>query len=216
LRPGAYDANGGSQNSFDYSKELSPSASLPPQILNLAYIYALPFGKGRRFGPQSGVGDAILGGWRLSVIQRYQSGTPFNVDVPAPQPDVLVNYETRPNLVPGVPIKNQWRGRFNPYADTYLNPLAFSEPAPYTLGNAPRTLNVRGFAWYNEDFGLAKELKFKERYSFTLEGHAFNAFNRTLFGGLDSFGPGTNSDFGHMNGQGNTARVLQVSGTLKF
>lgn len=210
------DANGGSQNSFDYSHELSPSASLPPHVLNLAYIYALPFGRGKKFGPHSGVGDAILGGWRLSVIQRYQSGTPFNVDVPDPQPNVLVHYEERPNLVPGVPIKNQWRGKFNPYRDTYLNPLAFSEPAPYTLGNAPRTLNVRGFAWYNEDLGLAKEVRFRERYSFTLEGHAFNALNRVLFGGLDTWGPGTNSDFGHMNGQGNTARVLQVSGTLKF
>jgi hypothetical protein len=211
------DANGGAQNSFDYSKELSPSASLPPQILNLAYIYNLPFGKGKRFGPQSGVGNAILGGWRVSVIQRYQSGTPFNVDVPAPQPvNVLVNNEDRPNLVPGVPIKNQWLGRFNPYTDTFLNPNAFSEPAPYTLGNAPRTLSVRGFAWYNEDIGLAKDIKLTERFNFTLEGHAFNAFNRVLFGGLDTFGPGTNSDFGHMNGQGNTARVLQVSGTLKF
>lgn len=210
------DANAGSQNSYDYSRELSPSASLPPQILNLAYVYNLPFGKGKKFGPQSGIGDTVLGGWRVSLIQRYQSGTPFNVDVPDPQPNVLIHYEERPNLVPGVPIKNQWRGRFNPYADTFLNPLAFSEPAPYTLGNAPRTLNVRGFAWYNEDIGLAKELRFKERYQFTLEGHAFNALNRVTFGSLDTFGPNTNSDFGHINGQGNTARVLQVSGTLKF
>ena len=151
------------------------------------------------------------------MIQRYQSGTPFNVDVPDPQPvNVLVHNEERPNLVPGVPIKNQWVGRFNPYTNTFLNPNAFSEPAPYTLGNAPRTLSVRGFAWYNEDIGLAKDIRLTERFNFTLEGHAFNAFNRVLFGGLDTFGPGTNSDFGHMNGQGNTARVLQVSGTLKF
>jgi hypothetical protein len=211
------DANGGSQNSFNYKGELSPSASVPRQVFNLAYIYSLPFGKGKKFGPHSGVGDAVLGGWRLSVIQRYQSGTPFNVDDPDPQPvNVLVHNEERPNLVPGVPIKNQWLGRFNPYSDTYLNPLAFSEPAPYTLGDAPRTLNVRGFAWYNEDLGLGKELRFRERYSFTLEGHAFNALNRVVFGSLDTYGPGTNSDFGHINGQGNTPRVLQVSGTLKF
>jgi hypothetical protein len=211
------DANSGSQNSFDYRGELSPSASLPPQVLNLAYIYTLPFGKGEKFGPHAGVGDAILGGWRISVIQRYQSGTPFNVDVPNPQPvNVLVHNEERPNLVPGVPIKTQWLGRFNPYVDTYLNPLAFAEPAAYTLGNAPRTLSVRGFAWYNEDVGLGKVFRLRERYSFTLEGHAFNALNRVLFGSLDSFGPGTNSDFGHINGQGNTARVLSVSGTLKF
>jgi len=211
------DANSGSQNSFDYRGELSPSASLPPQVLNLAYIYTLPFGKGKKFGPQSGVGEALASGWRVSVIQRYDSGTPFNVDVPYPQPvNVLVSNEERPNIVPGVPVKNQWVGRFNPYVDTYLNPLAFAEPAPYTLGDAPRTISTRGFAWYNEDIGLAKEIHFRERYNFTLEGHAFNAFNRVMFGSLDSYGPGTNTDYGHMNGQANTARVLQVSGTLKF
>jgi len=209
------DGNGGSQNSFDYSKELSPSTSLPPQVFNLAYVYELPFGRGKKFGPHSGAANAVLGGWRVSAIQRYQSGTPFSVQMPE-NPDVLINNELRPNLVTGQPIKNQWRGRFNPYADTYLNPLAFSQPAPFTLGNAPRTLSVRGFAWYNEDVSLAKEIKLSERINFTLQGNAFNIFNRTLFGSLDTFGPGSNSDFGHMNGQGNTARVLQISGDLKF
>jgi hypothetical protein len=209
------DANGGSQNSFDYSKELSPSASEPPQILNIAYVYALPFGRGKKFGPHSGAGDAILGGWRISAIQRYQSGTPFNIDMPE-SPDVLINYELHPNRVAGQPIKNQWQGKFNPYTDLYLNPLAFSQPAPFTLGNVGRTISQRGFAWYNEDVTLAKEFKFAERFDFTFQASAFNIFNRTLWGGLDTFGPGSNSDYGHINGQGNTARVLQLAGTLKF
>jgi hypothetical protein len=209
------DANIGAQNSFDLSKELTPSASEPPQIINLAYIYSLPFGRGKKFGPHSGAGDALLGGWRISMIQRYQSGVPFAVDVPLLTQNVLYQNEERPNLVPGVPIKNHWRGRFNPYTDTYLNPLAFSQPAPYTFGNAPRTLHVRGFAWNNEDFGLGKDIPF-EGHHFSIESHAFNVFNRVAIGGLDAWGPGTNADFGHMNGQSNTPRVLQVSGTLKF
>jgi hypothetical protein len=209
------DANGGSQNSYDLSHELTPSASEPPQILNVAYVYQLPFGRGKKFGPHSGVGNAVIGGWRISAIQRYQSGTPFNIDMPE-SPDVLINYELHPNRVVGQPIKNQWVGRFNPFKDTYLNPLAFSQPAPFTLGNVGRTISQRGFAWYNEDVTLAKEFKLAERFDFTFQASAFNIFNRTLWGGLDTYGPGSNSDYGHINGQGNTARVLQLAGTLKF
>ena len=215
------DGNGGSQNSFDYSKELSPSTSEPPQILNITYVYQLPFGKGKKFGPHSGAGNAILGGWRVSAIQRYQSGTPFNVTDPE-SPDVLINNELRANIVPGVPIKNQWRGRFAggsssvAGSDTYLNASAFSQPLPFTFGDAPRTLSVRGFAWYNEDVSLAKEFKFTERFNFTFQANAFNVFNRTLWGGLDTGNPPGNSDFGHMTAQANSARVLQLSGSLKF
>jgi hypothetical protein len=211
------DANNGTQNSYDYSQELTRASTLPPQILNLSYIYSLPFGKGHRFGPRSGIGDAVAGGWRLSVIQRYQSGTPFSVSIPEPQSvNVTGHWEERPNLVPGASIKKQWRGRFNPYTNTYLNAAAFSTPEPYTFGNAPRTLATRGFAWYNEDVGISKEIRFRERFSFAVDGHAFNALNRVVFGGLDHSSPGTNSAFGVLSSQGNTARVLQVSGTLKF
>jgi TonB dependent receptor len=208
------DASGGSQNSYNYSGEESPSAALPPQVLNIAYVYQLPFGRGKKFGPHVGPANAVLGGWRVSAIQRYQSGTPFALGVPE-SPDVLQNDSLRPNIVPGVPVKNQWQGRFNPYMDTYLNPNAFSQPLPFTFGDAPRTISTRGFAWYSEDVSLAKEFQFTERFNFTFQANAFNIFNRTLWS-IDAGSPGSNADYGHVNGQGNTARVLQLSGTLKF
>ncbi len=212
------DATGGSQNSYNYSGEETPSASLPPQVLNVAYVYELPFGRGKKFGPHSGAANAVFGGWRVSAIQRYQSGTPIAIglgETPT-QPGPLFNNAFRPDFT-GLPIKAQWVGKFNPYTDVYLNPAAFSIPAPFTLGNVPRTLgSVRTFAWYNEDVSLAKEFKIGERFNFTLQGSAFNIFNRTLFGGPDGGNPGTNSDYGHINSQANSARVLQISGDLKF
>jgi hypothetical protein len=77
-------------------------------------------------------------------------------------------------------------------------------------------LGTRLFAWYNEDVGVAKRIVYKERYSFTLQGNAFNVFNRVSFGGVDTGSPNTNPDFGHVNAQQNSPRILQVSGTLKF
>jgi hypothetical protein len=211
------DATGGSQNSFNYSGEESPSASLPRQVFNVAYVYQLPFGHGKKFGPQSGAANAIFGGWRVSAIQRYQSGTPLAISLSetSTNPGPLYNDDYRPNYT-GAAIKAQWVGKFNPYTDVYLNPAAFSIPAPFTLGDVPRTIGTRSFAWYNEDVSLAKEFKIGERFNFTLGGNAFNIFNRTVFGGPDTGNPTTNSDYGHINSQANTARVLQISGVLKF
>ena len=208
------DANGGAQNSFDLTHELTTSASIPPQTLNLAYVYELPIGHGKRYGSSlSGVANAVAGGWQVSAIQHYQSGTTFNVDIPSDltHPGPVFNYEFRPNLT-GQPIKVP----FNEGNLTVLNPAAFSTPAPWTFGNSPRTLGTRLFAWSNEDVSVAKRIIYKERYSFTLQGNAFNVFNRVSFGGVDTGSPTTNPDFGHVNGQQNSPRILQVSGTLKF
>ncbi len=218
------NANGGAQNSFDTRSELSPSASQPPNVFNLAYVYELPFGKGKHFATESKIGNAIIGGWRASVIHRYQSGTPFHIGLsmdgqthPGPFAVWATGYDYRPDLVSGQSFKGDWSGGFNPYSDSYLNPAAFAIPAPFTYGNAPRTLSgIRTFAFYNEDLSLAKVFRFKERYEFTLQGNAFNVFNRVLFGGPDTGNPGSNPNFGHIGSQANTPRVLQISGTFKF
>jgi hypothetical protein len=46
-------------------------------VLVLSYVYELPF-----FKSQSGTAGRILGGWQLSGISRFESGTPFTVTVP--------------------------------------------------------------------------------------------------------------------------------------
>ncbi|HEX4808140.1 MAG TPA: carboxypeptidase-like regulatory domain-containing protein [Bryobacteraceae bacterium] len=212
------DASGGAQNTYDLTGELTPSASLPPHVVNLAYVYELPFGHGKRFDIKPAVANAILGGWQVSAIQRYQSGTPMHISIPEDltHPGPLYNYDFRPDLVLGQSLKANWTGKFDPSKDVYLNAAAFATPAPFTLGNAARTLPVRTFGYYNEDVGLAKHFRFGEVYDLTLQGNAFNIFNRTAWGGPDTFGPGTNPDFGHINSQANTPRVLQVSLDVKF
>src|SRR5262249_29906958 len=84
------NANWGAQDTYNRGAELTVAGSLPPHVLNLAYVYELPFGKGKRFVNKGGVGNAVLGGWQLSVIQHYQSGTPIHVEIPNTLP--LGNY----------------------------------------------------------------------------------------------------------------------------
>ncbi|MFS8084142.1 MAG: carboxypeptidase regulatory-like domain-containing protein [Acidobacteriota bacterium] len=45
-------------------------------VINANMIWQLPFGKGRAFLNNGGVANAILGGWQLSSIFRWNSGLP--------------------------------------------------------------------------------------------------------------------------------------------
>ena len=48
-------------------------------IINANFIFDLPFGKGRRWLDKGGVVDAVLGGWQLSGIVNWQSGSPLGI-----------------------------------------------------------------------------------------------------------------------------------------
>lgn len=46
-------------------------------ILNGNFVYDLPFGKGKRFLDREGALDRLVGGWKLSSIVHWQSGSPL-------------------------------------------------------------------------------------------------------------------------------------------
>ena len=48
-------------------------------IVNASFIVELPFGEGRRWLNKGGVVDAIVGGWQLSGIVNWQSGSPVGI-----------------------------------------------------------------------------------------------------------------------------------------
>src|SRR5207249_6299363 len=55
------NANWGAQDTYNRAAELTVAGSLPPQVLNLAYVYELPFGRGKKYVNNGGVGNAVLG-----------------------------------------------------------------------------------------------------------------------------------------------------------
>jgi len=94
-----------------------------------------------------------------------------------------------PNIVSGVhqkfntPITTpRGAGR-----QSYLNPAAFAQPAPFTYGNAPQTLDVRGFGGLSESLSVMKRIYFAgERANFEIRFETFNTFNRHIFGDIDA------------------------------
>ncbi|MFN7923874.1 MAG: TonB-dependent receptor [Bryobacteraceae bacterium] len=184
-----------------------------PHNLVLSWGYELPFGKGKRFLSNGKAMNFIAGGWQVNAIQRYVSGTPIGVGGGGVIP--LSNGGNRPNVVLGTQARTSVsRGDFDPARDRYLDINAFSQPAPFTLGNAPPVLpNVRAFSLYNEDFSVLKDFRMYEAHRMQFRAEFFNIFNRVVFGG-----PAANinapATFGRIGGQGNSPRNIQLG--LKY
>jgi hypothetical protein len=98
-----------------------------------------------------------------------------------------------------------------------FNIAAFSQPADYTFGNAPRAYDsCLSFPSYNEDMNLSKYFKFTERLNLQFRAEFFNVFNRVQFGsGNSSYSPG-NPTFGIVSSQANGPRTGQLGLKLNF
>ncbi|MEJ7605271.1 MAG: hypothetical protein WKF37_03165 [Bryobacteraceae bacterium] len=149
----AFDSNGQlspPQDQYNRRAEKSLANIDRPQRLVLSYLYELPWGQGKPFLSQ-GTLAKLFGGFAVSGIHTYQSGSPLRITVPNNLP--IFGGHLRPNRVDGVPIAvGPGRADFEPFngltgqqGDLYLNRNAFAIPAPFTLGNLPVFLpDVRG------------------------------------------------------------------------
>jgi hypothetical protein len=77
----------------------------------------------------------------------------------------------------------------------YLNASAFSQPAPFTFGNAPRMLsNVRAPGKHDIDFSLFKNFAITGKVNVQFRAESYNLFNQVVFShpnqGLTSGLPG--------------------------
>jgi hypothetical protein len=168
------------------------------------YNYELPFGKGKKLGSDwNRPVNAVLGGWQWSGILTAKSGLPLSIS-PA-QNNLGFGFNQRPNVVPGVsPIPQ------NQSINDWINPAAFSQPTPFTFGDAPRFFSdLRAPRYFNYDMGIQKWWNFSDTKRFQFRFELFNAFNHPNF-----FEPDTNlgdATFGTIT-SAYPARSLQFAG----
>src|SRR5260221_8205183 len=67
------------QNSYNRRAEKAVSQLDTPQSLVASFFYELPLGRGKRYLSEGGVVDRVVGGWYVSTIASYHSGTPTTV-----------------------------------------------------------------------------------------------------------------------------------------
>ena len=192
-----------------------------PQVLQFSYVYALPVGKGRHFGNQMHpVLNAIVGGWQLNGIWRFQAGRPIILGLDSPTP--IPTYGQRANLSGALKVNHA--STSDMLADYFANACescassVVSVPDPYTFGNSPRTItNIRQPGSKTVNMSFFKQFpisKVREgmRLEFRLE--AFNVFNHPNFAGPDTiFGDGT---FGQITFLANPTREVQLGLKLYF
>lgn len=85
----------------------------------------------------------------------------------------------RPNVIPGVPLKNpNYDGK---YETPYINNKAFGDVFG-TFGSAPRQLSgLREPGQLREDLSVLKNIRITEKVRFQFRTEFFNAFNRHRF-----------------------------------
>ena len=202
----------GIQNPINIQQgERSVSADDVPQYLGLAWVYDLPFGRGKKFGSGvSGALDKLIGGWQLSSTDVYQSGRPVLIGMNCDFCGFLFSYNKRPDKVgPG------WNTAATNPQDAYLLSTGFADPGALQFGNEPRTdPHLRWTPFLNEDFGILKDTHFSEAGFVRFEADMGNVFNRVDFCPPDQ--NWSDVSFGRTGSQCNIPRRIQFGLTINF
>ena len=181
-----------------------------PQVLSVAGVYELPFGRHKQFlSSTPWFVNSLVSGFQVEGTFRVQSGQPltFNNGAAVLRPGASLSQ------LGNIPSRNvgEWFNRqvfINAIDDTATTYTATSLQS--NLRTIPlRFNNVRQDYQDLLNFGAIKQFKVKERISMTLRAEALNALNHPVYS-APTTDPSSTS-YGVVTGYGNSARVLQFA-----
>jgi hypothetical protein len=207
------DNTGSGRTAYNHAYERSLSLYDHTNAISAYGVYAEPFGHSDHFY------NHFVRGYVVSGVYTFTSGTPLAV---VGSGCVTVSAGTcEPNLNPSAgPARqggNYGRGLTAAQLSTtqFINPLAFSTPANYTFGNAPRTApyGLRGPGGYTINMSLRRTFGLLEGAKLMMEADAINLLNRTNFGNPNTTLGGTS--FGTVGVSG-ASRDIQLAARIEF
>jgi hypothetical protein len=211
-------------NTYDAHSFWGPSEFDNRHTLVINYLYDLPI-----FRHSTGFKGKVLGGWQISGIAQFQTGTPCGVmastDYAGAGLDTNLGCGNNGQylVLDGNPaITGQFAagGSKDPaqwFATTNLNgtPI-FTQPKAGTFNSQPARNLIYQPGFQNWNLGLFKSFAINERSGFQFRAEAFNFVNHPNWGGSSGggvqFNP-TNANFGKVTSKG-SERNMQLS--LRF
>ncbi len=215
------ESSGGPQNPNFPGLDYGNSTGIRRHTLVFHYVYELPFGRGRQFLPGIGkVADGVIGGWQLSGISNYYTGTPFSVSFSVPS-----NYTGwwggRADTVAGSNLYSSQGSGHNIIAGIpWFNTAAFAAPTPWAWGNSSRNMLFGPGAW-NWDISLSKNFHIQDRVRLQVRADFLDAFNHFNLNNptatiADTRDGGTPNALSGLITGGSGSRVIQVGAKLSF
>ncbi len=192
------------QNPYDFSLDRGNNAFDVRHSYNATALYELPFGAGRKYlhSAPKFVG-LLLGGWELGGVLNGRTGLP--IDVTVARNDIAYRVNSTGQMVDAPVVQgsqilttpvvnNPFGGAFrsnrrpsviagvSPFLTNpgdkrvYLNPAAFTMPAPGEFGNLGRWA-LHGPGLNQFDLTLHKRFNLSERFNLEFRGEIYNLFN---------------------------------------
>ena len=195
-----YGNSGSYMNQYRRDLDWARSASDVPNHLVVTVMYQTPNVLGR-------IGSALLGDWKIGVLETAQSGPPFTVITTANTTNAFPAGPLRPDLVGNPELAAGERT-----LTRWFNTSAFVNPAPFTFGSSPRSV-LRGPALVTTDLTVEKRIHLVRNVRFDVRAEAYNLLNRANFN-VPGFTLGA-ADFGVIT-SARPARVVQLGARLSF
>lgn len=198
----------------------APASFDHTHMLKMAFVYELPFGKGKSFSSSHDAVNAVIGGWQINGVFTALTGDPLSLT----QNRTTINTPgtaQAPNVTSSARyIKDN--AQFGTYSGIYwFDPSSFAPNLSTTsIGNLPRRLSwLRGPGVVQLDASLFRHFKIKERFDLELRGEATNVSNSTHYSDPSTtcsvVGASCLGTFGQVRstyGQ----RLVQVGATMRF
>jgi Carboxypeptidase regulatory-like domain/TonB-dependent Receptor Plug Domain len=196
-------------------------------VLEASAVYDLPF------FTQAGLLHSLLGGWQISDLTGFQTGTPFSINNNSSFSDNAGTgntVSTSGGSVQNVGAEQSYPDLIGPLhgavgvkhpsgvqGPRLWNSDAFGPPQGLTYGTAGRNILTLP-ARTNFDMGLFKSFAVHEDMHFEFRAEAFNVFNHTQWSQVNNnscYGDCSSSPFLTVTAAHN-ARILQFAGKFVF
>jgi hypothetical protein len=197
--------------------------------INADFVWQVPIGRGQAFFGNVGKGaDALLGGWQLSSIIRWNTGLPTGAS-PFDESQWATSWEVQSNATPTSPVHSCSNKPKNTAPKIFggcdVTAIYQSYRNAYPGESGPRNY-LRYPGYFDLDLGLSKSFKMPwEGHQLTLRWDVFNVTNTQSLTGIVDFSvtqdPGLTQqapppDWGNFFQIQGQPRVMQIGARYSF